>query len=98
MTGSPSVVLDCVKRGEDDVDVSQDANIPRRKGQSVIVRVYDSLGGRSTGTISSPVWDIKKVYKTNVLEDDGEEVELDKDGSFPITLRPFEVATYRLQL
>ena len=25
-------------------------------------------------------------------------VELDKDGSFPITLRPFEVATYRLQL
>ena len=98
VTGSPSVVLDCVKRGEDDEDVSQDANIPRRKGQSVIVRVYDSLGGRSTGTISSPVWDIKKVYKTNVLEDDGEEVELDKDGSFPITLRPFEVATYRLQL
>ena len=98
VTGSPSVVLDCVKRGEDDEDVSQDANIPRRKGQSVIVRVYNSLGGRSTGTISSPVWDIKKVYKTNVLEDDGEEVELDKDGSFPITLRPFEVATYRLQL
>ena len=98
LTGDRSLVLDCVKRGEDDEDVSQDANIPRRKGRSVIVRVYDSLGGRGTGTISSPVWDVKKVHKTNVLEDDGEEIELDKDGGFRITLRAFEVATYRLQL
>ena len=98
LTGDHSLVLDCVKRAEDDEDVSQDANIPRRKGKSVIIRVYDSLGGRGTGTVSSPVWDVKKVYKTNALEDDGEELELDKDGSFSITLRPFEVATYRLQL
>ncbi|KAI0594457.1 glycosyl hydrolases family 38 N-terminal domain-containing protein [Biscogniauxia sp. FL1348] len=97
LTGDDSLVLDCIKRGEDDEDVSVDGGLPRRKGQSVIVRVYDSLGGRSRGRISTS-WDIKKVYKTNVLEDDGEEISPDADGAFPILLRPFEVATYRLQL
>ncbi|KAI1489751.1 glycosyl hydrolases family 38 N-terminal domain-containing protein [Biscogniauxia mediterranea] len=97
LTGDDSLVLDCIKRGEDDEDVSVDGGLPRRKGQSVIVRVYDSLGGRSRGRISTS-WDVKNVYKTNVLEDDGEEISPDADGAFPISLRPFEVATYRLQL
>lgn len=96
LEGDDSLVLDCVKRGEDDEDVSHDTNIARRKGQSVIVRIYDSLGGRSSGTITT-TWDVHKVFKTNALEDDGEEVNI-KDGKFSITLRPFEVATYRLQL
>jgi alpha-mannosidase len=96
LTGDDSLVLDCVKRGEDDEDVSHDTNLPLRKGRSVIVRVYDSLGGRSHGTIST-TWDVKKVFRTNILEDDGEELKL-KDGAFSITLKPFEVATFRLQL
>ncbi|KAI1637398.1 glycosyl hydrolases family 38 N-terminal domain-containing protein [Biscogniauxia mediterranea] len=97
LTGDDSLVLDCIKRGEDDEDVSVDGGLPHRKGQSVIVRVYDSLGGRSRGRISTS-WDVKNVYKTNILEDDGEEISPDADGAFPISLRPFEVATYRLQL
>ncbi|KAI0972557.1 glycoside hydrolase family 38 protein [Xylaria arbuscula] len=96
LEGDESLILDCVKRGEDDEDVSHDSNIPRRKGRSVIIRIYDSLGGRSTGTITT-TWNVKKVFKTNALEDDGEQVEI-KDGKFTIALRPFEVATYRLQL
>ncbi|ORY60182.1 glycosyl hydrolase family 38 domain-containing protein [Pseudomassariella vexata] len=96
LTGDSSLILDCVKRGEDDEDVSL-GELPRRKGQSVIIRIYDSLGGHNQGTIKS-MWDVKKVWKTNVLEDDDEEIALDKDGSFLISLRPFEVATYRLQL
>ncbi|RWA11413.1 hypothetical protein EKO27_g3703 [Xylaria grammica] len=96
LEGDASLVLDCVKRGEDDEDISHDSNIPRRKGQSVIIRVYDSLGGLSSGTITT-TWNVKKVYKTNALEDDGGQIEI-KDGKFPITLRAFEVATYRLQL
>ncbi len=96
LEGDESLVLDCVKRGEDDEDVSHDSNIPRRKGQSVIIRVYDSLGGLSSGTITT-TWNVKKVFKTNALEDDGEQIEI-KNGEFPITLHPFEVATYRLQL
>lgn len=97
LTGDETLILDCVKRGEDDEDVSHDSNIPPRKGQSVIIRIYESLGGRSSGTIST-IWDVKKVFKTNILEDDGEEVRIDKNGAFSITVKPFEVATYRLQL
>ncbi|OTB08838.1 glycoside hydrolase family 38 protein [Hypoxylon sp. CI-4A] len=97
LTGDESLILDCVKRGEDDEDVSSDSILPRRKGQSVIIRIYDSLGGRSTGKINT-IWNVKKVFKTNILEDDGEEIKFDKDGAFQISLGPFEVATYRLQL
>ncbi|KAF2997795.1 Glycoside hydrolase, 38 vacuolar alpha mannosidase [Neopestalotiopsis sp. 37M] len=97
LKGDSSLVLDCVKRGEDDEDVSQDDNIPKRKGKSVILRIYDSLGGHSRGTIST-IWNVKKVTKTNVLEDDLEDVSMSKDGSFAIKLRPFEVATYRLEV
>ncbi|KAI1872893.1 uncharacterized protein JN550_003767 [Neoarthrinium moseri] len=97
LSGDSSLILDCVKRGEDDEDVSQDDNIPKRKGKNVILRIYDSLGGHSRGTVST-IWDVKKVHKTNVLEDDLEEVEVAKDGSFQVKLRPFEVATYRLEL
>ncbi|KAI2467718.1 glycoside hydrolase family 38 protein [Annulohypoxylon bovei var. microspora] len=97
LTGDDSLILDCVKRGEDDEDVSHDTSIPPRKGRSVIVRIYDSLGGRHTGKIET-TWDVKKVFKTNILEDDLKEIDLEKDGSFSISLHPFEVATYRLQL
>jgi len=44
---------------------------------------------------------VKEVWKTNLLEDDLELVGLEKTGAssaFKITLRPFEVATYRLLL
>lgn len=97
LKGDNSLILDCVKRGEDDEDVSYDSSIPPRKGRSVIIRIYESLGGRSTGTITT-TWNVKKVFKTNILEDDGEEIKIDKDGAFSITVKPFEVATYRLQL
>lgn len=95
LTGNPSLVLDTVKRGEDDEDVSR-GELPTRKGRSVILRIYDSLGGTSKGTIETS-FDVKKVWKTNILEDDGEEVKFEK-GKIDITLKPFEVATFRLQL
>ena len=44
---------------------------------------------------------VKEVWKTILLEDDLEPVDLVKAGAsaaFKITLRPFEVATYRLLL
>lgn len=95
VTGSKSLVLDTVKRGEDDEDVSVGL-LPARKGRSVIVRIYDSLGGQARGAVQTS-WDVKKVHKVNILEDDGDEVEF-KDGKFEITLRPFEVASFRLEL
>ncbi|KAK0654380.1 Alpha-mannosidase [Lasiodiplodia hormozganensis] len=94
--GSDALVLDTVKRGEDDNDVSR-GELPKRKGRSVILRVYDSLGGRARGRIEWGKVPVKKVFKTNLLEDDGEELVVDK-GGVEIELRPFEVATFRLQL
>ncbi|KAL0640633.1 Glycoside hydrolase, 38 vacuolar alpha mannosidase [Maublancomyces gigas] len=103
ISGSPSIVLDHIKRGEDDEDVST-GGLPTRKGQSLILRFYDSLGGKASTTISTQL-PVKKAFKTNLLEDDLEELDLvhsevsgKKVTSIKITLRPFEVATYRLQL
>jgi alpha-mannosidase len=95
LTGNPSLVIDTVKRGEDDEDVSR-GELLKRKGKSVILRIYDSLGGTSKGTIETTL-DVKKAWKTNILEDDEEEMEVEQ-GKVDITLRPFEVATFRLQL
>jgi alpha-mannosidase len=97
--GAPSIVMDAVKRGEDDEDVSS-GGIPTRPGKSVIVRVYESLGGKARASIRSTL-PVKRVWKCNVLEDDEDELEIQKvddSSSVDIELRAFEIATYRLQL
>ncbi|USW54156.1 Putative glycoside hydrolase family 38 domain, galactose mutarotase-like domain superfamily [Septoria linicola] len=91
---SPSLVIDTIKRGEDDEDASN-GDLPAKEGRHVIVRVYDSLGGTSRGTIALGPVKVHKVWKTNILEDEGEEVEVGKEGVM-IELRAFEVATYKL--
>jgi alpha-mannosidase len=95
LKGEDNLVLDTVKRGEDDKDVSL-GELPKKKGRSVIIRIYDALGGRGRGTVET-TWSVSNVFKTNLLEDDGEEV-LVKDGKFEVDLGPFQVATYRLVL
>lgn len=99
LDGDENLVLDAVKRGEDDADVSRGDLPARPSGQkSVIVRVYESLGGRGAGSVRS-IWNLAKVVKTNLLEDDGDEVPLTLDGSgFEVNLGPFQVQTYRLLL
>lgn len=93
--GSPALILDTIKRGEDDEDVSR-GELPKRKGRSIILRVYESLGGKARGLIKTSLA-VKKVYRTDLLEDDEDAVEI-KSGQIPIELRAFEVATFRLQL
>ena len=100
LMGSPSLILDSIKRGEDDEDVSR-GGLPVRPGKSIILRIYESLGGKSRGKIHSQ-FPVKNVWKCNVLEDDQEKLAVSKVGSgaadINIELRAFEVATYRLQL
>ena len=97
LEGSPALILDGLKRGEDDEDVSQ-GELPSRKGRSIILRVYESLGGKARGKIViDRVLGVESVHATNVLEDDGEKLDFE-DGSVNIELRAFEVATFRLQL
>ncbi|CRK05543.1 Alpha-mannosidase like protein [Verticillium longisporum] len=95
LTGDDNLVLDWIKRGEDDEDVSLD-DLPKRKSRSVVVRVYDAVGGFSRGTIKT-TFAVDKVFKANILEDDLEEVA-SEGGSFDISLEPFEIVTYRVLL
>ncbi len=95
LTGNPSLVLDTIKRGEDDEDVSR-GELTKKAGRSIILRIYDSLGGTSKGCIETTL-DVKKVWKTNLLEDELEPMAIEK-GKVEICLRPFEVATFKLQM
>ncbi|KAF8246413.1 hypothetical protein K440DRAFT_553516 [Wilcoxina mikolae CBS 423.85] len=101
--GESSIIVDVVKRGEDDEDVSV-GGLPTRKGRSIMLRMYESLGGRASTVLRTKL-KVKKVFKTNLLEDDLEEVgfkEVQIEGGVrcevEVKLRAFEVATYRLQL
>ncbi|KAL8694065.1 MAG: hypothetical protein Q9218_001243 [Villophora microphyllina] len=98
LTGSPALVLDTIKRGEDDEDVSR-GELPNRKGRSIVLRIYESLGGKARGIIEvdTGLLHVQKIEKTNLLEDDGEKVGYE-EGKAKIELRAFEVATFRLQL
>ena len=93
---SPSLIVDTVKRGEDDEDTSN-GDLPAKKGKHVILRVYDSLGGLSRGTVGMGPIKVEKAWKCNLLEDEVEEAELGKDG-LEVELRAFEVASYKLLL
>ena len=94
-TEEEEVIEDTSELGEDDEDVSR-GELPARKGQSVILRMYDSLGGLARGTVVT-TWPLKKVCKVNLLEDDLEVVPWE-NGRFTVELKPFEVASYRLVL
>lgn len=93
---STSLIVDTIKRGEDDEDASN-GDMPPKKGRHVVLRVYDSLGGTSRGTISLGPVKVNKVWKCNLLEDELEEMRLGKEG-LEIELRAFEVASYKLLL
>jgi alpha-mannosidase len=93
---SPSLIVDTVKRGEDDEDASN-GDMPAKKGRHVVVRVYDSLGGTSRGTIGLGPVKVKKAWRCNLLEDELEEMKIGKDG-LDIELRAFEVASFKLLL
>jgi len=46
---TPNLILDTIKRGEEDHFTNSTS--PAKYGSSVIVRVYESLGGRGEGTL-----------------------------------------------
>jgi alpha-mannosidase len=103
LEGNPAIIFDTLKRGENDEDVWYDGSysgIPKEKGRSVIIRVFDGLGGKARATLTWGDVPVKKVEKVGVLEDStGDELEILGSGKgVEIELRAFEVATYRLFL
>jgi alpha-mannosidase len=98
ITGAPGLIIDTVKRAEDDEDVST-GDLPTREGKNIIVRIFDSLGGKSTGTLTWGDLPVKKAVIVNLLEDDLRKLDLSSDGKgVQIVVRAFEVLTLRLQL
>ena len=102
--GADNLILDTIKRGEDDEDVSR-GELPIKKGHSVIVRVYDAMGGRSKAVLFWGDIKVKKVLRTNALEDEEEDLShnmINAEGcdakGVKIEVRAFEVATYKLVL
>ena len=51
-SGSPNVILETVKRGEDDDDVALKP-IRKRDSQNVILRIYEAYGGRGTAEVTT---------------------------------------------
>lgn len=98
---SGSIILSNIKRSEDDEDISIYNNIPvKHKGQkSFVVRVYESLGGSSTGTIQldPTILSIDKVIAVNGIEDEFEEVKV-VDNQFSFKLRGFEIGSFKVVL
>ncbi|VEU22001.1 DEKNAAC102954 [Brettanomyces naardenensis] len=104
IAGDKNLILSNVKRGEDDFDTdsrgSLTENLPKKYVglQTLVLRIYEALGGVSKATISVK-GSIKKVFKTNLLEEEIEEIEFDSsNNSFKIFSRAFEVSTYRVVL
>jgi alpha-mannosidase len=100
-SSNPSLIVDCIKRAEDDADATNGwlpaKSVKKSHDRHVILRVYDSLGGRSRGAIGFGPVKVAKAWKCNVLEDDLEELEIG-DDRLQIELRAFEVATYKFLL
>jgi alpha-mannosidase len=105
---APNLVLDTIKRGEDDEDVSR-GELLVKKGHSIILRIYDALGGKSKGVLTWGDLKVKKVVKVNALEDeeDGGELAIgslrtgaggEEETGVEIVVRAFEVASYKLVL
>jgi alpha-mannosidase len=81
---NPAVVVESVKLAED------------RSGD-VVVRLYESLGGRAAARVSVSVA-LDQVAETDLLERPvaGDALESSGVDGFSVTLRPFQIATIRL--
>lgn len=99
LSGDSSLVLSNIKRAEHDADINVYANIESNgaRSKSIVVRVFESLGGASRGKLHFHGIKVAQVLKTNALEEGGQEVEL-VDGAVSIYLRSFEISTYKVVL
>lgn len=104
LEGGDSLILSHIKRGENDEDVNDMEHI-KSEGKSLVLRVYESLGGATSGVLKfdTSVLKIAKVFKTNALEDEtdpavGAELKVNDKGELPIKLRAFEIATFKVVL
>ncbi|MGG3282712.1 alpha-mannosidase [Paenibacillus solani] len=77
---SQHVILDTVKPAED--------------GSGYILRMYESAGGRDEATLSWP-YSCERVYLSNALEEELEQLDTDK-GRLSLQFLPYEIKTIKL--
>jgi alpha-mannosidase len=106
LSGDAALVLDTVKRAEDE-DFSKDADAKGTTAKNVVLRIYDSLGGRARGTVhvASRLGRVKRVTRVNVLEDEVDDdsaavpIEGEDGGArFGVVVRAFEVVSFKIEL
>ncbi|KAG8972660.1 Glycoside hydrolase, 38 vacuolar alpha mannosidase [Tulasnella sp. 425] len=97
--GAPSVILDTVKRGDDD-DFSGSST-----DKTLVLRLYEAYGGHARPNIRIAKYiKVHKALITNLLEEEIEEVKLigpesaEEGCSIPLSMRGFQVVTVKLFL
>ena len=68
---------------------------PAADGDGWIVRIYEPHGGRGDVTVTPPA-NVSAVIETNLVEENETEIDL-RDGSFTMSLLPFQIRTFRLR-
>lgn len=101
LEGSPNVILETIKRGENDDFESKSAN------KTVILRLYEAYGGHGRVQLrTSPFVRVEEVYLTNLLEDHKASLDVKADASadaastsrfrLDLDFRGFEVKTVKM--
>ncbi|KAG9085145.1 Glycoside hydrolase, 38 vacuolar alpha mannosidase [Ceratobasidium sp. UAMH 11750] len=90
VTGAPSVILETVKRGDDD----------HGSEQTIVVRLYEAFGGHARARLNvSKKLHVSKAVVANVLEEALYELEGETGDdvvAYPLKMRGFEVVTVKL--
>ncbi|MFD7553222.1 alpha-mannosidase [Streptomyces sp. NPDC059835] len=84
---------------DDDAVVVESVKLAEDRGGDVIVRLYESLGGRARATLTAD-FPITAAVESDLLERplDGMAVgDAAPDGTVALTLRPFQIVTVRLR-
>ncbi|SAM00317.1 hypothetical protein [Absidia glauca] len=82
------IIIDTVKLAERDQD----------QGKSVVLRLYEAYGGQCKGDFTSSL-EVKSIQVSNILEDDTDQhLPRNKNGSYSLTLTPFQILTLKVQI
>ncbi|KAL5496105.1 AMS1 [Sanghuangporus vaninii] len=101
--GAPNVILETVKRGEDDDFTGFEKNQPK----TIVLRVYEAFGGHAQAFLRIfGALHIEKAYETNILEDEETELNIFRaagdadtgDVEIKLDFRGFELKTVKLVL
>jgi alpha-mannosidase len=82
LTDRPDAVVDTIKVAEE--------------GGAIIVRLYESEGGRGPLTLTTTL-PVRKAWLVNLLETEEKSLPI-KSGSIRLDLRPFEIVTLKYAL